>query len=233
MKTNQILEVNFGGHRMQIEHKTGMGNLTELWGIGNEYRKSRGLAPLDLDNWLRRPQTEEFIRVVEQDLGIENVNDSKSKDSNKSRINKIKSPLIKTKRGRYGGTYAHFYIMLEAMMHLQGGYAKVKIFSSIKDAFSVLNALENFEVDDEIVENSTKELFVYAIREVNTGNIKLGISSDPESRLNQLQVGNSSKLELVAYKTASSFKDEKRQHRLNGQHHVRGEWFNSNARLIG
>jgi len=65
MKTNQMLTVNFGGHSMSIEHKTGMGNLTELWGIGNAYRAQRGLEPLDLKNWLRRPQTEEFVRVVE------------------------------------------------------------------------------------------------------------------------------------------------------------------------
>ena len=53
MKTNQMLTVNFGGHSMSIEHKTGMGNLTELWGIGNAYRAQRGLEPLDyLNGWL-------------------------------------------------------------------------------------------------------------------------------------------------------------------------------------
>lgn len=114
---------------MQIEHLTGMGNLTELWAIGNAYRQQRGLAPLELKNWLRRPETEEFIRVVENDLVLENQDDSKRVESNElevienpnkkdGRIPTIQSSLIKTKRGRYGGTWAHLYILLDAAMYL-------------------------------------------------------------------------------------------------------------------
>ena len=129
MKTNQMLTVSLDGYEFNIEHKTGIGNLTQLWAIGNAYRERRGLEPLNLENWLRRPQTEEFVRVVEYDLGIENTDDSKSVDStelefienpkNKNgQVPTVKSPLIKTKRGRYGGTWAHLYILLDAAMHL-------------------------------------------------------------------------------------------------------------------
>ena len=58
-----MMTVNFGGHKMQIEHKTGMGNLTELWAIGNAYRERRGNPPLNLEHWLRRPQTVESLWI--------------------------------------------------------------------------------------------------------------------------------------------------------------------------
>jgi hypothetical protein len=124
-----MLTVSLDSYEFNIEHKTGIGNLTELWAIGNAYRERRGNPPLNLEHWLRRPQTEEFVRVVEYDLGIENTDDFKSADSaelelienpNKKdgRVPTIKSPLIKTKRGRYGGTWAHLYILLDAAMYL-------------------------------------------------------------------------------------------------------------------
>jgi len=125
-----MMTVNFGGHKMQIEHKTGMGNLTELWAIGNAYRQQRGIEPLDLDLWMRRPQTEEFVRVVEYNLNIENKDDSKHCESqklefvskNKGRVDKVKSPLIKTKRGRYGGTWANLYLLIDAATYLDAQF---------------------------------------------------------------------------------------------------------------
>ena len=233
MKTNQMLTVNFGGHSMSIEHKTGMGNLTELWGIGNAYRAQRGLEPLDLKNWLRRPQTEEFVRVVENRLAIsrdiEVIENPKKKDGH---VATIKSPLINSNRGRYGGTYAHWYIMLDAALYLASNELKLSIFDTITDIQQVIKQLDNFEIPQEVAESVQKPLYVYAIRETSTGNVKLGISTDPNERLRQLQTGNSSQLELVAYKQAQSYQDEKRQHRLNHKYHVRGEWFNSRANLI-
>ena len=129
MKTDQLLTVNFGGHALQIFHRTGMGNLTELWAIGNGYRVERGLEPLDLTDWMRRPQTEEFVRVVEFNLGIENTDDSKyghspqlefieNPNKKNGRVPTVKSKLIMTKKGRYGGTWAHLYILLDAATYL-------------------------------------------------------------------------------------------------------------------
>jgi hypothetical protein len=91
----------------------------------------------------------------------------------------------------------------------------------------ILQALNEFDVPSEVV-----DMYVYAIREVETGNIKLGISRNPEERLKQLQVANSSTLELVAYKKANNrFADEKLQHKLNAEHHLLGEWFSASATL--
>ena len=89
----------------------------------------------------------------------------------------------------------------------------------------LLQALEAFDVPPEM-----GEVYVYAIRESETGRIKLGISKDPLARMAQLQTGNSQRLELVAYRKANQgLKDERDLHRKADEYHVRGEWFNRNA----
>jgi hypothetical protein len=40
-----------------------LGSLTEVWKIGNAYRTQRGLPELDLSNWLRSPETLEYVKV--------------------------------------------------------------------------------------------------------------------------------------------------------------------------
>ena len=103
--------------------------------------------------------------------------------------------------------------------------ARLSIIKQISDVRSVLNALNDFEVPDDL-----PDMYVYAIRECDTGNIKLGISRDPEQRLKQMQTGNSSRLELVGYREAKNrFKDESALHFKAADYRIRGEWFNHNA----
>lgn len=82
---------------------------------------------------------------------------------------------------------------------------------------------KNIDIDD-------VEMFIYAILEEDTGNIKIGISKNPEHRLKQLQIGNSSQLSIVKkIKAKNSFKDEKVLHFKNKDHLIRGEWFSNQA----
>jgi hypothetical protein len=102
---------------------------------------------------------------------------------------------------------------------------KRAILSQVSNSRAVLDALRDFEVPDDL-----PDMYVYAIREVETGRIKLGISRDPEARLAQLQVGNSQRLELVAVRSAANrFTDERRLHADYAHTHVRGEWFTAEA----
>lgn len=90
----------------------------------------------------------------------------------------------------------------------------------------LLTALEAFDIPDDL----PPDLFIYAIREQDTGHIKLGISRDPSARLAQLQTGNSSKLQLVAVRPAvSRFADERAVHADAEAHRLRGEWFTASA----
>jgi hypothetical protein len=123
------------------------------------------------------------------------------------------------------GTYAIRPLAIAYAAWLGGAQFVSRVMLSVDDAFSILRALNEFEIPDDF-----PDAYVYAIREVNTGNIKLGISRDPESRLRQMQVANSSELELVAYRKAENrFQDEKNLHQLATDYHIRGEWFTSSA----
>lgn len=89
----------------------------------------------------------------------------------------------------------------------------------------IIAALEQFDVPEEL-----SGMQLYAIVEKETGNVKIGISSDPERRLKELQIANSSELVLVATMPAvNRFKSEKQAHLSNEKHHIRGEWFNDQA----
>lgn len=103
--------------------------------------------------------------------------------------------------------------------------ARDAIIAQIRDVKHILESLQNFEIPDDL-----PDMFVYAIREKDTGNVKLGISRDPHARLSQLQTGNSHELELVAYRKAENrFADERIIHADAEAYRLRGEWFTSSA----
>lgn len=138
MKTNQTLTVSFGIHSFEIEHKTMMGSLNEVWAIGNAYRVEKGKNPLDLSKFLRSMETLELIESIEEELRIlpedylKSLKTKKLNSANPTEFNledfleerrltessrllkAIVSPLIITKEGRGGGTQAHLYLLLEA-----------------------------------------------------------------------------------------------------------------------
>lgn len=123
MKTNQLMHVRIGEHVLPIEHKTMMGSLTDVWRIGNTFRIQKGLNPLDLNNFLRTPETLEFVQALEYDLGIESKYVGSTGLVVDGRIpSNIKSDLIKTKRGKGGGTWAHLYILLDAAGRLDASF---------------------------------------------------------------------------------------------------------------
>ena len=125
MKTNQVMQLDFDGKTLAIEHKTQMGSLTELWAIGNSIRKIKGLTEMDMSNYLRSPETLELVQAIEKSQGFKTV---ESTDLKHGRVETIKTDLIKTKRGRHGGgTWAHLYIMLDAASRMDADF-KVKMY---------------------------------------------------------------------------------------------------------
>lgn len=102
----------------------------------------------------------------------------------------------------------------------------VSTWGKSKDSLSkLIEAMNQFDVPSEL-----SHMYIYAIIEKNTGNIKIGISADPEKRLSQLQTANSSELILAAtVKASDRFKSERDAHQINSSSHIRGEWFNSEA----
>jgi hypothetical protein len=71
-------------------------------------------------------------------------------------------------------------------------------------------------------------MYLYAIKDLNSGLIKLGYSLDPRARLRELQTGSSSPLHLVYYESVGDLPArllEKELHRDFAHLRVRGEWF--------
>lgn len=98
MKTNQKMVVDFRYGTLEIGHLDYMGNLTELFIIGNRYRYDDLKAdPVYLKNWLKLDRTIAYIKEVEAYIG---------------------RPAITTTRGRTGTTYAHLFILLLAAQDL-------------------------------------------------------------------------------------------------------------------
>lgn len=102
-----------------------------------------------------------------------------------------------------------------------------EILPSLRETHNLIEALNNFEVPDDI-----PDMYVYAIKNTDTGNIKLGISKNPEQRLKQLQTGCDGKLELMAYRKADNgYRDELQLHHENNQYAIQGEWFTKDAKF--
>lgn len=167
--------------------------------------------------WKRLPQTQELIEALTKKLNV-------------AKIEIIKTSRARADRG--GGTWSHWQLAIEYAIYLGGAEFKIALTNAILDFNLVLKALQEFEVSDEILEDCKCPLYVYAIREVDTGNVKIGISKDPEERLKQLQTANSSKLELIGFNEAKNrFLDERIAHKNNKEHHIHGEWFSRQASL--
>ena len=127
---NQTLTVAIGNNRFEIEHQTMMGNLNEFWDCGNAYRTQKGLPPKLLANWLRSADTAEYVAAVERELfGFNSVVSTElEKEGMVETITKT-SQLFQTKRGRYGGTWAHLYVLIDAAAYLDPDF-KVQVYKT-------------------------------------------------------------------------------------------------------
>lgn len=134
--------------------------------------------------------------------------------------------LSVVKGGKNPGTYACKELLFAYALWIDNRIF-LKIIKAIDDLSIIQEALNNFEVPDDV-----PDMYVYAIKNKDTGNIKLGISKNPEQRLKQLQTGCDGKLELVAYRKADNgYRDEVQLHHENSQYAIHGEWFTEDAKF--
>jgi hypothetical protein len=94
----------------------------------------------------------------------------------------------------------------------------------------IMTAEKLFSLVADIDLDDVEDMFIYAIRDVVKGDVKLGISKNPLKRLKQLQTANANVLEIAAIAPAPNrFADERRLHQKAAQYHIRGEWFENAA----
>lgn len=154
----------------------------------------------------------------------------------KSSVKQLDLDTIKVNIQTDGGSQQFLFINEEGMYNLifKSRKPKAKVASDIVikdmvkkmgDVKKIIDAVINIEVPDDF-----GEMYVYAIKEIDTGNIKIGISADPVRRVKELQIANSSELELIWHSLAKNkFRDEKELHHKNAGNHIRGEWFSGDA----
>lgn len=129
--------------------------------------------------------------------------------------------------GRYGGTYAVEELCIDYAEWILGAEFTAMILARISDASILIRAIKDMDIPEDL-----PDMFVYIAREVDTGNVKIGISKDPAERVKKLQIGNSSKIELIATKPASNrFTDERMAHMENAEYRIHGEWFTGKASI--
>lgn len=73
---------------------------------------------------------------------------------------------------------------------------------------------------------------VYFIQEAGGGPIKIGFGSDPEHRLQTLQVGNPRPLRLIGA-FGGGLREERALHRRFRMLRIAGEWFRPDVELLG
>lgn len=102
MKTNQLMKIAFSGGDIEVFHKTAMGDLTQLWKVGNQMRVSNGKAMANMALWQKSAKTKEFMQVVNNTIGH--------------------APINVTGRGKSSRTWANIHMMIYAAEYLSPNF---------------------------------------------------------------------------------------------------------------
>lgn len=148
------MTISLMGGEIQIYNNTAMGNLSELFRLGNTQRMLEGKTPINQSQFLKQERTLEFIRVISNETGL-------SRDE-----------IVKKKgRGKNSKFYAQLHLLIfcaEALSPLFH-YKVIDLFVSNKiltirdmggDDFKDLNALIDKKIPDRVNKNN-RGLYIY------------------------------------------------------------------------
>lgn len=151
------MTISLMGGEIHIYHNTAMGNLSELFRLGNTQRMIEGKTPINQSQFLKQERTLEFIRVISNETGL-------SKDE-----------IVKKKgRGKNSKFYAQLHLLIfcaEALSPLFH-YKVIDLFISNKiltikdmggDDFKDLNALIDKKIPDRVNKNNMG-LYIYTAK---------------------------------------------------------------------
>ena len=190
-----------------IDNKITTDNLFRVFGY-NEHRRLKEVISSNIDHFLAFGD----VRIVTKNEG----------------------------RGSLGGRPLECYALNFEQCILLSGLAKnkekskkVEILRYLINAYSnasivaVINMISTMDIDE------CENRFVYVAMEELSGRYKVGISSNPERRIKELNVGNPEKLILVHsyHATESGYKSESIAHAILEKTRIRGEWFGSDTDL--
>lgn len=148
MKTDQLMTVSLMSGEFQIYHNSAMGDLSELFKLGNTQRMIEGKTSINLSQFLKQERTLEFIDVVCQERALE------------------KEEVVQKKgRGKNSRFYAqlHFLIYSAEALSPAFHYWLIDLFISeqiltIRDRggndFKALNALIDTKIPERVGKNN-------------------------------------------------------------------------------
>jgi len=157
MKTDQLMTVSLMNGELHIYHNSAMGDLSELFKLGNTQRMIEGKTNLNQSQFLKQERTLEFIDVVCQEMGLK------------------KDDVVKKKgKGKNSRFYAqlHFLVYCAEALSPIFHYRVIDLFISEKilmardvggDDFKALNALIDTKIPERIGKNNMG-LYIYTAK---------------------------------------------------------------------
>jgi len=143
-------------------------------------------------------------------------------------IDVLKKRKLKSTGGRAANEYMLSYNQVVFLVSLiRNNKQIVSLASKIIIGGAIVSAvdlLRNFDADD------IADRYVYAAVDEQQ-RVKIGISSNPENRIKQLNIGNADKLSLVFTRKAigCGYSDETNLHLECSDFKIRSEWFTQEA----
>lgn len=177
MKTNQLMNIAFSSGNVQVFHKTAMGDLTQLWKVGNAMRMSEGKSFLNMATFLQTEKFKEYLSVCESE-------------------NEGRPCFLKTGRGKSSRTWASIHVLVFAAEHLSAKfhYEVIDMFINNKileyrdvsgNEFKALNiAIDNYLPDREGKDN--KQIYINVARAMRS-KVGLKLPSWNEATAEQLR----------------------------------------------
>lgn len=110
---NTLLTVHFSKGTIAVWHQTLMGNLADVFQVGNSFRASEGKPAVMMAAWIQRQDVVEYVNFLSTQLG---------------------TPALERRKGKNGGTYAHLKIMIDAAASLSPQFK-----DEIYNAFITMN----------------------------------------------------------------------------------------------
>lgn len=168
------------------------------------------------------------LRDIENEVNLLKSESIENREPLDAIINGVKEVSYIDSRGRVQKAYdlseeATYQMLLRYSPVIRALF--IHKFKQMKDA--VLNMYKLKVLDSVLPEHKGKRQYVYIIKNLDTGNIKVGVGVNPIKRLEQLQTGSDSELSLVytSFLCSNAFSIEKEVHKHFKDKHVRGEWF--------
>lgn len=168
-----------------------------------------------LADWKRSENTKRYIEALEKAYGNSHM--------------LIKSEKTNIEYG--GGTWIHEKLILNFARYLN---VEFEVYCDIilekfiaNNRNRIINLIDLDEIPESSIDNSG---YVYGVKNMNTGYIKIGASKDINKRLCQLQVANTDELQIVYISELvdNMYELEKEYHNVFKNKLIRGEWFNIN-----